>query len=178
MLTKLGHRTQTAATMTFATNMCTFNLAATASNNNLAVGAVCPVSANTRIKSYKEIPGPKTLPVLGSLFNIKSFGGNYDFMEFRDFQDHLQADFGDLVKWEIFNYKFVSDCINIEYLYLIKKEYFLSLFLIHFLKVYVFNPEHIKEIYKADNSTPFRPTADPMVKLHQNIGIKLDLINR
>lgn len=62
----------------------------------------------TALKSYKEIPGPKTVPILGSLFNIKSFGGAYDFMEFRDFQNHLLNDFGDLVKWEIFNYKFVS----------------------------------------------------------------------
>lgn len=46
-----------------------------------------------------------------------------------------------------------------------------------FFKVYVFNPEYIKEIYKADSSTPFRPAADPMVKLHERIGIKLDLIN-
>lgn len=30
----------------------------------------------TAIKSYNEIPGPKTLPIIGSLLNIKSFG-NY-----------------------------------------------------------------------------------------------------
>ena len=114
--------------------------------NSPAILANCA----SELKTYKDIPGPKTLPLLGSLFNLKSFGGDYDFLEFRTFQNRLQADFGDVVKWEVFNHKFV----------------------------YLFNPEHIKEVYKADNSTPLRPKADPMVKLHQRIGLKQDLINR
>lgn len=88
--------------------MSTFNLTA---NSVLSPPAPATASTPAAIKSYNQIPGPKTLPVLGSLFNIKSFGGNYDFMEFRDFQNHLQSDFGDIVKWEIFNYKFV--CLSL-----------------------------------------------------------------
>lgn len=164
----------TATTSTImTTNMCTFSLAATNNTTTSAASAGANSAALSQIKSYKEIPGPKTVPVLGSLFNIKSFGGKYDFMEFRDFQNHLQADFGDLVKWEIFNYKFV--CF---YSHFICFQYSMILISNLFLKVYIFNPEHIKEVYKADSSTPYRPTADPMVKLHQSIGIKLDLINR
>ena len=104
----------TSASTIMTTNMCTFSLAAT---NNTTPTPGANSAALSQIKSYKEIPGPKTVPVLGSLFNIKSFGGKYDFMEFRDFQNHLQADFGDLVKWEIFNYKFVCFSFYILFLF-------------------------------------------------------------
>lgn len=41
----------------------------------------------------------------------------------------------------------------------------------------MFNPELVKEVYKADSAMPLRPVAEPMVKLHKKIGLSADLIN-
>jgi hypothetical protein len=55
--------------------------------------------SKTQIKGYYDIPGPKRAPFFfGSMLNIKSFGGEYDILKFRDFQYKLQSKYGDLVR--------------------------------------------------------------------------------
>ncbi|CAF0921763.1 unnamed protein product [Brachionus calyciflorus] len=103
----------------------------------------------TALKSYKEIPGPKTLPILGNLLNLKNFGGEYNLLEFRDFQDILQAQYGDIVKWELFNQK----------------------------NVYLYDPELIRQAFKTDGNTPHRSVLHPILKLHKKLGIKSTLSN-
>ncbi len=48
-------------------------------------------------------------------------------------------------------------------------------------KVYLFNPEHIKLVFKADSSSstiaPHRPVIEPLLKLHEKIGISKTLLN-
>ena len=35
-------------------------------------------------------------------------GGKYDILDFREFQDQIQAEFGDIVRWDLLNVKNVS----------------------------------------------------------------------
>ncbi len=74
--------------------------------------AAAPASANpnesrANLKSYDDIPGPKTTPLFGSVLNLKQFGGEYDIMRFRNFQIELQSKYGDLVKCKLFAKKTV-----------------------------------------------------------------------
>lgn len=101
------------------------------------------------LKSYKDIPGPKTKPLVGSLFTLKDFGGEYNLLEFRDFQDILQSQYGDIVKWELFNQK----------------------------NVYIYDPELIREAFKTDGNTPHRSVLFPILKLHKKLGVKSTLSN-
>lgn len=44
--------------------------------------------------------------------------------------------------------------------------------------VFLFDPELIRQVFKADGSTPARPELEPLNKLHAKIGIKAGLVNR
>jgi hypothetical protein len=90
------------------------NLLATNKNGNIALkystaAAASPSDSKTQIKGYYDIPGPNRAPFFfGSMLNIKSFGGEFDILKYRDFQYELQSKYGDLVRWETFSQKNVS----------------------------------------------------------------------
>ncbi len=44
-------------------------------------------------------------------------------------------------------------------------------------KVYLFNPEHIKLVFKNETTVPQRPPIEPLLKLHEKIGISSTLLN-
>nr|QEV83802.1 cytochrome P450 [Brachionus rotundiformis] len=106
-------------------------------------------STPNALKSYADIPGPRSVPLLGSLFSLKGFGGEYNLLEFRDFQDILQSHYGNIVKWELFNQK----------------------------NVYLYDPDLIRQAFKTDGNTPHRSLLFPILKLHKKLGIKSTLSN-
>jgi hypothetical protein len=73
--------------------------------------AASPSESTIQMKGYYDIPGPKRAPLFfGSMLNIKSFGGEFDILKFRDFQHELQSKYGDIVRWERFSQKNVTFC--------------------------------------------------------------------
>jgi len=44
-------------------------------------------------------------------------------------------------------------------------------------QLFLFNPDHIKEVFKADGAQPVRSVLEPLVKLHKKVNIKSALIN-
>ena len=109
-------------------------------------------------KGYNEIPGPEPYPIIGNLLNAKPFG-DFDILSFRDFLDQLHAKYGDIVKWS-------------------NPEFNPKNWIRPNRTLFLFNPNHIKEVFKADGSTPARPQLEPLIKLHKKIGISSALINR
>ncbi len=45
-------------------------------------------------------------------------------------------------------------------------------------QLFLFNPDHIREVFKSDGNTPARSVLEPLVKLHEKVNIKSALINR
>ena len=111
-----------------------------------------PSTATTNDKnlvSYELIPGPKRKPFFGNLLDFKQFGGKYDYMHFREFQNKLQAEYGDMVRFDILKQK----------------------------GIFLFHPEHIKQVFKVDGLFPNRPLVDPMLHLQNKLGIPPSLLN-
>jgi hypothetical protein len=77
-------------------------------------------------------------------------GGQFDYLNFRDFQIQLQKKYGDIAKWGLF-----------------KKQ-----------NVYLSNCDHIRELYKHEGPTPYRSIVNPIVKLYENVGVHTSLFNR
>lgn len=46
------------------------------------------------LKSYNDIPGPKSRYLFGTLLSLNSFGGEFDMIKYREFQLELQAKYG------------------------------------------------------------------------------------
>lgn len=139
------------------------------------------VSNATTVRAYEDIPGPKPRPIIGNLLDTKACGinktikfltwkknvylfctlkgGDLDVLSFRDFLLQLQTKYGDIVRWS--NPEFNP-----------KKWHMTN------RNVFLFDPEHIRQVFKADGSTPARPELEPLNKLHAKIGIKAGLVNR
>jgi hypothetical protein len=76
--------------------------------------------------------------------------GDYEILEFRKFLNQLYDKYGDIVRWSVLNQK----------------------------QLFLFNPDHIREVFKSDGNTPARSVLEPLVKLHEKVNIKSALINR
>ena len=63
------------------------------------------------LKSYAEIPGPNAIPIMGTMHHIKKFGGEFDFLDHRNFIISLQKKYGDIVRWELFREKHVTSYV-------------------------------------------------------------------
>ena len=86
-------------------------------------------------------------------------GGDLDILSFREFLHQLHDKYGDIVRWsnpEFNPKKWTHSNKN----------------------VFLFNPDHIKSVFKADGATPARPELEPLNKLHKKIGLKSGLVNR
>ena len=112
---------------------------------------VTTTSATTTatFKSYQDLPGPKPLPYIGNMLDLKVFGGQYDLMNYPAFNIQLQAQYGDVVKWNLFR----GD------------------------EVFLFRPEHIKAAFKLDGSKPLRSLMTPWLMMQEQLGISKSLLN-
>lgn len=61
------------------------------------------------LKTYSQMPGPRNLPVIGSMWALKSFGmgGDLEMIPYDQFLVSLNKKYGDLVKFQLMNTKSV-----------------------------------------------------------------------
>ena len=88
------------------------------------------LSSKPEIRPFEEIPGPKELPVVGSLVKFLQTKEGY-----HEFFHNMHQEHGDVVKFSIMGAQAVSVC----------------------------RPEHIKEVYTTNQSSPLREALEPWV---------------
>jgi len=58
--------------------------------------------------SINDVPGPKSVPIIGSLWNSWSFAGKYAGMEFHEACTHKYLEYGAVVRENVaFNYPLI-----------------------------------------------------------------------
>ena len=77
-------------------------------------------------------------------------GGEFNILDYKQFQIELQDKYGDIVKWNLFGRK---EC-------------------------FVFNPKYIKEVFKVDGTMPRRIFLEPLTMLQNKLKLQSTLVNR
>lgn len=100
---------------------------------------VCPYEASVQdAKPYSEVPGPKSLPILGNTWRLLPIIGQYEISDVAKLSGLFYKEYGKIVK--------LSGLMGRPDL------------------LFVYDPDEIEKVYREEGPTPYRPSMPCLVK--------------